>query len=441
MTSSRTGRYAVEEALALRLADPADSAGYRAGLLRAHLRQAATLPFYAEMLRREGLSPDDFRDLAGLASLPFTTRADLDRDPLQFRLDASAEHRDIALTSGTTGEPVIVPYTAADLERLAFNETMAYCGAGIRPGDRVLLTCTLDRCFIAGLAYYSGLVGLGAAAIRSGPGQPAWQWRLIEKLRPRAIVGVPSFLLHLGEWGQAHGIDTAASGIRALVTIGEPIRHPDHSLNPVGQRLSELFPATICGSYGATELETAFCECTATCGGHVHPELMIVEVVDDEGRSVRPGQPGEVVVTPLGVEGFPLVRFRTGDVARLHDAPCPCGWRTPRLGAVEGRLAQRLKCRGTTLYPETVFRALQTVNILEAYLEITSAADLSDEISVIVGSDGELDREHVSEHLQAALRVRPSVAVRPLGEVRAIMHPEGGSKRRTVFDRRRETRS
>jgi phenylacetate-CoA ligase len=441
MTSSRTGRYTLEEALTLRLADPADLAGHRVGLLQAHLRQAATLPFYAEVLRQAGVSPNDFRDLADLARLPFTTRADLDGDPLLFRQDASAEHRDLALTSGTTGEPVIVPYTAADLERLAFNETMAYYGAGIRPADRVLLTCTLDRCFIAGLAYYSGLVGLGATAIRSGPGQPAWQWRLIEKLRPQAIVGVPSFLLQLVEWGQAHGIGTAASGIRTLVTIGEPIRHPDHGLNPVGQRLAGFLQAAICGSYGATELETAFCECTAHCGGHVHPELMIVEVVDDEGRAVRPGQPGEVVVTPLGVEGFPLVRFRTGDIARLHDAPCSCGWKTPRLGAVEGRLAQRLKCKGTTLYPETVFRALQAMNVLEAYLEITSAADLSDEIAVIVGSDVELDKEHISECLQAALRVRPSIVVRPLEEVRAIMHPEGGSKRRTVLDRRRETRS
>jgi len=441
MTFCRGERYSMHEALALRTSEPVDSMPQRIALLQRHLQQASRVPYYQEMFRRESVSPSDFRDLSDVSRLPFTTRTDLDQHPQLFCQKENTDHRDIALTSGTTGEPVIVPYTAADLERLAFNETMAYYGAGIRPNDRVLLTVTLDRCFIAGMAYYSGLVNLGAVAIRSGPGQPARQWQIIKKLSPGALVGVPSFLLQLGQWGLENNIEVSHSGIKTLITIGEPIRYPDNSLSPLGQQLRDLWQADIYASYGATEFETAFCECSAACGGHVHPELMIVEIIDDNGQLLPHGQVGEIVVTPLGVQGFPLVRFRTGDVARLSGSPCSCGWKTERLGPIEGRLAQRLKYKGTTLYPETIFRTLEAMHIQHFCLEIRSSMDLSDEITVIIGSDTHLQHETISENLQSVLRVRPEILIRPLAEVQKMMEQDGSRKRKTVFDLRQETRS
>jgi phenylacetate-CoA ligase len=435
--NAQADRYSRHEALALRTGDPAAGRQYRVNLLQRHLLQASRSPFYREMFNRQGLAPADCRSLADLARLPFTTRDDLDRRPDLFCPEDTSGHRDIALTSGTTGEPVVVPYTAADLERLAFNEELAYYGAGIRPNDRVLLTVTLDRCFIAGLAYYSGLVRLGAAAIRSGPGQPARQWQIISKLKPKALVGVPSFLLQLGQWGLENDIRVDQSTITTLITIGEPIRYPDYTLTPLGRQLTSMWRADLYASYGATEFETAFCECPAGCGGHVHPELMIVEIIDENGRLLPAGQPGEVVVTPLGVEGFPLIRFRTGDVARLSESPCSCGWKTERLGPIEGRLAQRLKYKGTTLYPETIFRTLQAMDIHHCCLEIRSSPDLNDEITVIIGSDTSLRENTISDNLQASLRVRPEILIRPLAEVQKMMDQEGGRKRKTVFDLRK----
>ena len=164
-----------------------------------------------------------------------------------------------------------------------------------------------------------------ARCVKLFPGQPARQWNLIQKLRPKAIVGVPSFLQRLAIWGEENGINTRKCGIESLITIGEPIRSPDYSPTPLGKQLEDAWGAKIYSSYGATEFETAFCECSASCGGHVHPELMIVEIVDDEGKPMPDGLSGEVIVTPLGVEGFPLVRFRTGDIARLDGTPCPGG--------------------------------------------------------------------------------------------------------------------
>lgn len=428
--------FSLHEALQLRKAAASVIDSYQVRLLRKHLRQAARIPYYQNIFRQTGCLPDDIDSIRDMTGLPLTNRQDIDREPALFGHGEAATCADIALTSGTTGEPVVVPYTTRDLERLAFNEAMAFYGAGIREGDRVFLTVTLDRCFIAGLAYYSGLVRLGATAIRSGPGQPARQWHLIRKLHPKALVGVPSFLLSLASWGAKNGINVKNGGIESLVTIGEPIRKPNYTLTPLGQQLEEAWGAELYSSYAATEFETAFCECSASCGGHVHPELMIVEIVDDNGQILPDGQPGEVVVTPLGVEGFPLVRFRTGDVARLDSAPCSCGWQTKRLGPIEGRLLQRLKYKGTTLYPEMIFHALQEIPAIQAaYVEVHAASDLSDKITVVVGGDGhQINKQTVEDTLQACLRVRPEIVVKKQADVLAVMGRDGSRKLKRFFD-------
>ena len=432
-----SSQYTLDQALHLRIGKPQIWEARQFELLRSHLQHAARIPFYQEMFEQLGLTPESCRDRQMFSDLPFTTRSDIDARPDKFGLPDQDVIRDIALTSGTTGQPVIVPYTAGDLHRLAFNESVAFYSAGVKNGDRVLLTVTLDRCFIAGLAYYTGVTLLGAAAIRGGPGQPARQWQIINSLRPRILVGVPTFLMEMALWAEEDGIRVSDSSIDTLITIGEPVRKADLSLTRQGQKLEELWRAKIYSSYGATEFETAFGECRQAVGGHVHPELMVVEVIDDKGNILPDGQPGEVVVTPLGVEGFPLVRFRTGDIARLDSAPCACGWSTKRLGPIEGRLAQRLKYKGTTLYPETIFQALQDlIQIKSAYVEVRSAVDGADEITVVTGCDSLSvdDRVKIEERLQAHLRVKPQVVMKSSAEVDAVMSTEGGRKPKRFFD-------
>lgn len=432
--------YNLDQALEFRKKTIAQVEQMQMPLLKSHLEQAMQVPFYKEHFTAAGLDFSGIRSVADLSFLPFTTRQDLDDYPDRFGAGDEEKFRDIALTSGTTGNAVIVPYTEKDLRRLAFNEALAFYGTGVTKEDRVLLTVTLDRCFIAGLAYYSGATMLGATAIRSGPGQPERQWHTIHTLHPRIIVGVPTFLYELGLWGRENGIGVANCPVDTIVTIGEPARQPDHSPTTLGKKLQDIWGASLISSYGATEFETAFCECSEGIGGHVHPELMLVEVVDEEGNVLSEGQPGEVVVTPLGVEGFPLVRFRTGDIARYYDSPCGCGWNTRRLGAVEGRLAQRLKYRGTTLYPETIFNVLQESTVVSgAYVEVRRAADGSDDVTVVVGSASTMDGKRLEESLQAHLRVRPPVVVRSAAEVEAIMTGDGGRKPRKFFDLRNNT--
>lgn len=430
----------IKTALALRQASPDELAARQRPLLQAHLRQALKAPFYRELFSGAAIRPEDIEP-GNLASLPLTSRHDVETNPEAFFAEPPEMHADLALTSGSTGDPVLVPYTVFDLERLAFNEQMNFHGTGIVKTDRLLLCVTLDRCFVAGLAYYTGLVRLGASCIRSGPGQPARQWELLGRLKPTGLVGVPSFLLKMAEWGKSHGYNPENSGIRTLVTIGEPVRRADHSLTPLGRELEQAWQGRVFSSYGATELETAFCECGAGRGGHVHPELMITEIVDEAGNPVQTGEPGEVVVTPLGVEGFPLVRFRTGDIARLHTSACECGWRTPRLGPIEGRLAQRLKVKGTTLYPEMIFQALQELPEIQAsYLEVRADYDLSDRINIVIGVDdpATFHPELISDHLQARLRVKPEITVQTRQLVQETMEQSGGRKLKRFFDFRGE---
>ncbi len=422
-------------ALAWRTASPADLAGRQLALLRTHVRQAMRSPFYGQKLSILGIDPEGISHINDLSALPLTSRTDLNGASHLFQAVPDDDIVDLSLTSGTTGSPVQVPYTRNDLTRLAFNEAIAFWGAGVRPQDRFLVCVTLDRCFIAGLAYYSGMVELGATAIRSGPGQPARQWQLIKQLRPAGLIGVPSFLLQVAKWGQEHGYSPRDMGIRSLITIGEPIRRADFSLTALGEELTRAWKAPIRVSYGATELETGISECLQGQGGHVHPDLTLVEIIDEQGHVLPDGEPGELVVTPLGVEGFPLIRFRTGDISRLYRKPCTCGWQTPRIGPIEGRLAQRLKVRGTTIYPDIIFQTLQGIPaIAAAYIEVRAAYDLSDEVKVVVGSQHSLEPGEIEALLQAQLRVKLNVVSEDLETVQKTM--AGGHKPKKFFDLR-----
>lgn len=430
--------YTIKKALQLREDNRGDVEQHQLQLLRKHLSQAAKAQYYGHLFKENQINPEAFTSIGDIASIPFTDRQKLDDQGEEFQTVTDEKIVDLSLTSGTTGPPVKVPYTAADLERLAFNEAMAFWGAGIRPADICQIAVTLDRCFIAGLAYYNGLVKLGAKAIRSGPGQPARQWELIKTLHPTVIIGVPSFLLQVAKWAENHGQNPSRAGIRLLVTIGEPIRRPDFSLTPLGQQLTDAWKCSIRSSYGATELETGITECGAEQGGHIHPELSIVEIIDDHGNILPDGQPGEMIFTPLGVEGFPLIRFKTGDITRKYTERCSCGWTTSRIGPIEGRVSQRLKVKGTTIYPDAIFQVLQEIEQIDgSYVEVRSAFDLSDDINVVVSSRGAITEKEIGALLQARLRVRPEVTVLDTEEVHKIMFKDGGRKPKRFFDLRK----
>jgi phenylacetate-CoA ligase len=424
---------------ALAHAEAAVIAARQDELLRRHLRYCAEhSPFYRHRFARLGIAAEELRGMADLARFPFTDKSDLERCHTDFRAAPQTEIVDLCLTSGTTGKSVAMLQSAADLRRLAANEELAFAGAGFTAADRVLVAVAIDRCFMAGLAYFLGLTRIGATVIRGGSSSVALLVELIKSCRPTAIVGVPTLLLAVGERLRAEGLDPASLGVIRLVCIGEPIRNNDFSLSPLGTRLDQAWHCQLFGTYASTEMATSFTDCSAGRGGHLLPELIVVEIVDEHGAAVPPGHCGEVVATPLGVTGMPLLRFRTGDIAALHSEPCSCGRNTPRLGPLVGRKSQMLKIRGTTVYPPAIAAVLQGLPAVQGYyLEVQSEFALSDRLRVVIGcTDPALTPARVADQIAAAIRVRPEVEIVSPAEILKVTVQDDRRKPVTFFDLR-----
>ncbi len=410
-------------------------------LLKSHVAYAAThSPFYRRLFRERGIDPAAIRSVGDLAMLPFTTKSDLAENGPDFVCVEESQIADICLTSGTTGRAIAMVQTRRDLERLAVNEEIAFRGAGVSDGDRVLIAAAIDRCFMAGLAYFLGLSRIGATVIRGGSSSIAVLADLVRYQRPSVLIGVPSLLLTLAERLRADGFDPASAGIKGIVCIGEPVRTSELKLSALGRSLAGNWGARVYGTYASTEMAATFADCPQGCGGHLPAGLLAVEIVDETGRVLSPGQAGEVVATPLQVTGMPLLRFRTGDIATLHDDPCCCGRKTFRLGPVLGRKNQMLKFRGTTLFPPAIFSALQELPGVQGYyLEVFSDFELSDRIRVVVGvGDADIDAATIEEKIVSRTRVKPEVVLAPPAEVQKKTVQESKRKPVTFFDYREQ---
>lgn len=395
-------------------------------------------PYYRRMFARLGFDAHTFSALEQLPHLPLTSKSDLCAYNDDFLALDPLEVVDICQTSGTTGDPVTVWQSEHDLERLAYNECLAFRAAGVTSSDRVLVGAALDRVFIAGLAYFLGLRRLGASIIRAGSGQPALVAELIRRQHPNVLIGVPSLMLTLARQFEEQGQNPATLGIEKVICIGEPVRNSDLELSLLGQALAQHWGAQVLGTYASTEMATAFADCTSGCGGHELPELIYTEIVDAQGKPLPPGEVGEVVVTPLQTQATPLLRYRTGDMACMYTAPCACGRQTPRLGPIVGRREQMLKCHGTTLFPAAISNVLAGIEAVQGhYIEVHSSFDLCDSIRVVVGCrDSTLTPAALAALIGARTRVKPEVVlVSPQEVQRKILRPE---KRKpvTFFDYR-----
>jgi len=392
-------------------------------------------PFYRESLKH---LPEREFNTDFLQDIPVTTKNDLALHNEKFFALPMRDIADICFTSGTTGEPCKIVYSASDLDRLAYNDACGFKAAGITPDDKVLLTCTIDRCFIAGLAYYGGVVKLGAAAIRNGLNTVASHAQIIRSVKPDAIVGVPSFIAKLGQYLADEKID--ASSVKTIVCIGEPVRTRSMELTPLGRKMDSFWRGAVRSTYASSEIVTSFTECQCCCGGHPPADLAVVEILDEAGNRVPDGEVGEVVVTPLGVTGMPLLRYRTGDTAFLLPEPCRCGRHTKRLSPILGRKAQMLKVHGTTLFPNAFFHVLDQLEMVaEYYMEVSGDA-LSDEITIFAAlKDGAvISAAEISEAMYNHTRIHVPVNVIPLSDAQKRVF---GVSRKPVrfFDfRRRE---
>ena len=396
-------------------------------------------PYYRRLFRKHKISVDAVQTLEDLTRIPTTSKEDLQKFNDDFLCVPKNKIVDFVTTSGTLGEPVTVGLTDADLDRLAYNEAISFACAGITEDDILQLTTTIDRRFMAGLAYFLGARKLGAGIIRVGAGIPELQWDTIQKFRPSYLVVVPSFLLKLIEYAEQRNIDVNASGIKGAICIGESLRNQDFSLNVLANKIRSAWNIELYSTYASTEMSTAFTECSEQQGGHHHPELIITEILDGEDHPVPAGTEGELVITTLGVEAMPLLRFKTGDMVVSHTSPCDCGRNTMRLGPVVGRKKQMIKYKGTTLYPPAMHNALNDFPevdsfVIEIYHNSIGTDEIRIKIATIIPSEDLL--QAIKDHFRSKLRVTPGIEFVPKEEVQKLRMSKLGRKPVSVIDKR-----
>ncbi|MBQ3914233.1 MAG: AMP-binding protein [Paludibacteraceae bacterium] len=406
---------------------------------------AAHSAYYQRVFEAEHIQPESIRTLEDLHRLPFTEKKDLQLYNRDFLCCPREDIIDFVTTSGTLGDPVTFGCTEKDLQRLAYNERKSFACAGVGKGNVVQLMTTIDKRFMAGMAYFLGLRELGAGVIRVGNGIPELQWDTIKRLQPDTLMCVPSFILRLIEYAEANHIDYRHSSVRRIIGIGEGLRNQDLTLNILGQRIHSLWPeVSLFATYSSTEMGATFSECEHGLGGHVHPELIIVEIIGEDGEEVPDGQVGEVVVTTLGVEGMPLLRFRTGDMAAKLVDRCQCGRWSYRLTPLVGRKNNMIKLKGTTIYPPAINDVLASVDYVSNYVVVVRDSDAgTDEVVVRIGlknnvnlSDKDIIKD-LKDHFRSRLRVAPMIEILPDDVIARINNPAGSRKPVKFIDERK----
>lgn len=409
-------------------------------------------PYYQRLFEKCHININNIRQIEDLVNIPFTDKKDLQIFNEDFLCVPKEKVIDYITTSGTLGEPVTFGCTEIDLQRLAYNEKKSFSCAGLHPGNILQLMTTIDKRFMAGLAYFLGIRELGASIIRVGNGIPELQWDTIMRIKPDSIMCVPSFIPHLIQYAEEHDIDYKNSSIKKIIGIGEGLRNQNFSLNLLGQQIKSKWDVQLFATYSSTEMGSTFSECEYGCGGHVHPELIIVEIIGEDNMPVVDGDIGEVVITTLGVEGMPLLRFRTGDMCAKIVEPCRCGRNSYRLTPLVGRKNNMIKLKGTTLYPPAINDILDNTDYVQNYVMYVQDSEAgTDDVVVKVGlkADALARRkafvensgaivEDLKNRFRAHLRVSPKVEIHSVAKIQAINFPPKTRKPVKFIDLRKK---
>ena len=409
-------------------------------------------PYYQRLFEKCHININNIRQIEDLVNIPFTDKKDLQIFNEDFLCVPKEKIIDYITTSGTLGEPVTFGCTEIDLQRLAYNEKKSFSCAGLHPGNILQLMTTIDKRFMAGLAYFLGIRELGTSIIRVGNGIPELQWDTIMRIKPDSIMCVPSFIPHLIQYAEEHDIDYKNSSIKKIIGIGEGLRNQNFSLNLLGQQIKSKWDVQLFATYSSTEMGSTFSECEYGCGGHVHPELIIVEIIGEDNMPVADGDIGEVVITTLGVEGMPLLRFRTGDMCAKIVEPCRCGRNSYRLTPLVGRKNNMIKLKGTTLYPPAINDILDNTDYVQNYVMYVQDSEAgTDDVVVKVGlkADALARRkafvensgaivEDLKNRFRAHLRVSPKVEIHSVAEIQAINFPPKTRKPVKFIDLRKK---
>ncbi len=395
-------------------------------------RLRASNNFYGTRLKEAGItgvsSAEEF------LKLPFSQKQDL-RDAYPLGLAAVPEEEIVRIhsSSGTTGTPVIVPYTAKDVDDWAEQFKRCYEMAGVTNRDRVQITPGYGL-WTAGIGFQAGAERLGAMAIPMGPGNTEKQLQFMVDMQSTVICATSSYALLLAEQVEKRGLKDKIAlkhGIIGSERWGAKIR----------QRIMDGLGIDTYDIYGLTEVygPGIGISCKHDCGMHIWDDYIYLEIVDPEtGEPVPDGEWGEIVITTLVKEGAPLIRFRTHDLSRIIPGQCPCGSRYPRIDTLQGRSDDMFKIHGVNVFPKQIEEVLALYPQLSSEYQIRlSHLEGRDTMRIYVETDGTQDWADLSE--EVAHEVKNKIGFTPMIKIVELgVLPRSEKKTKRVIDERYE---
>ena len=386
--------------------------------------------FYGRRLKEAGVeklaSPEDFE------ALPFSEKQDL-RDAYPLGLMACPEEDVVRIhsSSGTTGKPVIIPYTAKDVDDWGEMFKRCYEFAGITNKDRIQITPGYGL-WTAGIGFQNGCEKLGAMAVPMGPGNTEKQLQMMMDLKSTVICATSSYALLLAEEIEKRGIGDKIclkKGVIGSERWGDKMR--ERIRTELGIELYDI--------YGLTEIygPGIGINCKYDTGMHYWDDYLYLEIIDPEtGRNVPDGEWGEIVITTLVKEGAPLIRFRTHDLSRIIPGECPCGSPFPRIDVISGRSDDMMKIKGVNVFPKQIEEVLSLFPELSSEYQIRiSHLDGRDSMRIYVEASGTNDfkdlQKKVAETIKSRIGFTPIVYVVELGFL-----PRSEKKSKRVIDER-----
>lgn len=359
--------------------------------------------FYRRRMKETGVHPDDINELADARKLPFMVKSDL-RDNYPDRLFTVSQEELVRyhVSSGTTGKPTVVGYTANDLHHWTESVARALTSCGVGRGDVMQVSYGYGL-FTGGLGLHYGAERVGATVIPTSVGNTERQIELMQDLGATAIACTPSYLLHLGEVAEKMGISIKNdTRMRTAILGAEPWS------DQMRERIQEQLGIRAYDIYGTSELSgPLFCDCTEQNGIHIWGDFAYAEVVDPAtGEVLEPGESGELVMTILQKEALPIIRYRTGDVTVIDDDVCPCGRTSPRIMRITGRVDDMLIIRGINVFPSQVEHALMGIpEVGEHFQIVVDRRGALDDMLVRV----ELTKESFSDKINDLMDLRQKV--------------------------------
>ena len=388
--------------------------------------------YYSEVYKRAGITGvNSYEDFL---KIPFTDKADL-RNAYPLGIQAVPDEKIVRIhsSSGTTGKPVIIPYTAKDVDDWATMFARCYEIAGITNKDRIQITPGYGL-WTAGIGFQAGCERIGAMAIPMGPGNTEKQLQMMIDLQSTVICATSSYALLLAEEINRRGL---RDRIKLKMGVIGSERWSDAKRAFIARELGiELYDI-----YGLTEIygPGIGINCTGETGMHVFDDYLYTEIIDPATGEVLPdGEEGEIVITTLVKEGAPLIRFRTHDLSSIMPGQCHCGLSYPRLTTIKGRSDDMFKVHGVNMFPSQIEEILGEVDGVSSEYKIDIAHDdlkNRDIMMITAEADGRVDFQKTAEALKALcksrLSVTPNVAIVSLNTL-----PRSEKKTQRVFDHR-----